>query len=303
MPARLNPKILTLEENPTSPSTPANDDVLFFAGSDGRVHSRSSSSLSDRSAGNITIKDEDLNVLISNALTVKTSPMLSPLYKLLNSSKHQEIWLPIIPGVSARKWWYINGVSGGFAPVGIAAPSTTGTLGSDTGIGATYTYCTTAASSGSNAGITSTFNVVRRGYNPLFAAKLSASDINVRVWVGLFSAAPGNVDNLGTIKGIGFRYSPAAGDTGFVGVVSDGTSQAVTPPLSAGGVSTFNPNDFLEFRVSGDTVYFYKWGSEIHSLNTNLPTLTQDLGLCVRVITTEAVAKSIVIANVWCDFD
>lgn len=76
-------------------------------------------------------------------------------------------------------------------------------------------------------------------HNPIFRARVRTGSVltNVRIWIGLTSAAFTNVDtHAGSCVAI--RYSTVAGDGGWVGVTRAGGTQNVTSTIASIAAST-----------------------------------------------------------------
>lgn len=202
---------------------------------------------------------------------------------------------PSLPVVGLGNYWSERAAAATLEAIGIAA-------GTNGGAGAvananddtdTYTIQTIAASAGTVGGRkTTTFNLVRRAYNPTFEAVIkTGTDItNVRYWIGLCSAAPGNVDSLGAIYGCFFRYSTVVPDGGWVAINSDGSAQS--SPVQ---VSSIAANTRYVMRIRIDTVsgiaYFSIDNGPEYQISANTPGASQDMGACVLAITTTASAN------------
>jgi len=265
MSARLKPDSLTLQEV-ASTATPNIGEVILYPKPDGRLYSKN---------------DGGVEVPLSADLAS----------------------LPVIPHPAVRKWWMVNSAAATYQPVGVAAPTVTVTASESNDVDSTYVNHAAAATAGTATGIISvTFDLVRTGYNPSFMALIrTGADItNVRIWVGLFSAAP-TLDQLGAIQGVAFRFATGVPDSGWVGVTSNGVTPRVTPEIAPIAV---NSRYLMKLRVdntAGIAYFSINDGAEV-SLNTNLPPATTELGYGVRIITTTATAKSIKISRVYCDF-
>jgi hypothetical protein len=202
-----------------------------------------------------------------------------------------------------RKHWEVNSAAAAFQAMGIAAVTTAGTLSNSNQTDSTYVDCLSGGSSGNNAGLVSaSFDLVRRSHQPVWMAQIRTGSnlAALRIWAGLFSAAPTNVDSLAGGDAAAFRYSTVASDTGWVGVVRDGTTQAVTGKIADIATSSAC---LLSIRIddtNGQVIFSVNGGQEV-AASANIPLAVTDLGFAIYVFTTEAVAKSIKISRVYCE--
>lgn len=150
----------------------------------------------------------------------------------------------------------------------------------------------TTASSGNIGGfVTTTFNLVRVDHDPVFETlvKTDATITTQRLWVGLTTADQTNSD---TAAGsfIGFRWSTVAGEAGWIPVLRDGTTQSTGTAIGTVAASTTYK---LRVRVdSGNArAYFSVNDGAEQTFGTNFPTITNEVGLFVRCITTSAAIR------------
>jgi hypothetical protein len=202
-------------------------------------------------------------------------------------------------GLLYQNSWFERASAATFESVGVAA-GTNGGAGALTNANDTediYVSQAIAATAGTIGGRrTTTFNLVRRAYNPIFEAviKTPADITNMRFWVGMFGAAPTNVDTLAT-HGIVFRYSTVAADAGWMAVCNDGSIQS-TPSF----VSSIAANTRYTFRIrvddTGSAWFSVNEGGEVQAF-TNLPASALDMGAGCIGITTTASAKSMIVGR------
>lgn len=101
--------------------------------------------------------------------------------------------------------------------------------------------------------------------------RTGADVTSVRIWCLLTNAAISDSDDQpggGGSQFIGFRFSTAAGDTGWRGAVRDGSNINLTSNIGTVAADTVYR---LKFRKVGGTVYFSVNGSAEVSLAANLP--------------------------------
>jgi len=138
-----------------------------------------------------------------------------------------------------------------------------------------WTFTTSAALAGFKS---TTFDLLRSGADIIYTVVMETGSVitNMRGWLGLTSAAITASDTLPG-DGAAFRYSTAAGDPGWVGVVRNGTSQSVSGKVADIAAST---KYRLRIRISnadGKIYFSVNDGAEV-SLSSNLPRNTVNLG-------------------------
>lgn len=211
---------------------------------------------------------------------------------------------PAPPTIGGGNHWYERASAAAFESIGMAT-GTSGGAGAltasndDNDIFVNQAIANVAATVGGRK--TTTFNLTRRAYNPIFEAVFrTGSDItNTRIWAGLCSAAPGNVDALGAIYGFFFRYSTVAVDTGLMAICSDGAAQSTAVQIATIAAST---RYLLRIRVDNNTgiAYFSVDNGPEIPISANVPTASQEMGAAVLAITTTATAKNIAISRYGC---
>lgn len=202
----------------------------------------------------------------------------------------------------ARTAFGARAAAAALQPDGIAAPTTSGTLTASLQPDSAYVNAASAATAGAAAGlVTTTFNLTRRTYNPRFDCLIrtaAAADLaNIRLWIGLFTAAPPNADALGAISALAFRYSTVAPDAGWVAVASDGTAQFTSSPLTSPLTADTRYLLSISVDTAANTATFTVNNSQSITISSSLPATGADLGVAVRLITTNAAAKNIRISR------
>lgn len=195
--------------------------------------------------------------------------LLYPGLKLLLKDKDvgtvtlRQLYREKVSRADVKKTLGINCQSGAATGFGVANPTVLGLAGtSDNTDAATFSKYSSDAISASG-GIRSTFDIVRRKHDPTFVAviKTGANISNVRLWVGLGSAAPTN--DAGPAEYVAFRYAPGAGDTGWVGSAKSATGGT----LSTGVVNAIAINTvytlLLRIDSTAQKVYFSINGGSI----------------------------------------
>lgn len=218
--------------------------------------------------------------------------------------------MPAVHSFRARNNWKVKAAAATIQQDGIAAPTATGTPSASNDTDSTYINLLSGGAAGNLAGYTTaTFNLVRRQHNPVFDIVMrtgAAGDIaNIRFWIGLFSAAPTNVDTLAAgTSAIAFRYSTVAPDTGWTPVTSDGASQSTATAIGTVAASTRylltievdDTNGLARFRVNNDL-------TTERTISTTLPAAATELGASWYIITTAAAAKNWKFSRCVCEYD
>lgn len=188
-----------------------------------------------------------------------------------------------------------------------AAPTVAGTVTESIQSDAAYVNVASSATINSLFGVYILGSLVRRAHNPIIEVLLrTSSDISSqRIWVGLFGASGvANVDTQVAGSGIiGFRYSSAAGDTGWRPVCNDDSgNQTVGTAIGTVSVSTRYK---LRLRVdsANGIVYFSVNNSAEVTLNTNLPPVGTNLGSGLAAYNLVAVSRSVLFSRFYAEFD
>lgn len=219
--------------------------------------------------------------------------------------------VPVAYNYAGRNNWSVKAAAAIVQQNGIAAPTlTAGTASASNDTDSTYINLLTGAVSGNIAGyVTATFNLVRRSHNPVFHFLMrtgAAADIAaIRFWIGLFSAAPTNVDAIAAgTSAVAFRYSTVAGDAGWLPVTNDGATQSTATAIGTIAASTRyllsievdDTNGIAYFMVNNDL-------TTRRSINTNLPAAATELGAAWYLITNSGAGKNFKFSRAWCDYD
>lgn len=217
--------------------------------------------------------------------------------ELVMNSPHDQL-----PGLGAAKFVREVAAAATFEVIGMTA-------GTSTGAGAltnanddvdTYVSQAIAAVAGTFGGRRSTtFNLTRRGHSPVFEAifKSDATNTNIRYWIGIFQAAPTNVDVLASATAaLAFRYSTVAADTGWMAIANDGATQSTAVLVAAIAADTRYKVRIRMDQSVGAAFFSVNGGPEVQ-VSANLPGVSVDLGLVVTAITTTATAKAMRISS------
>jgi hypothetical protein len=207
------------------------------------------------------------------------------------------IWKRTTP---PKNKWGVRAANATAQGVGIASPTLANAGANSNDSSTTFMTLVTTAAAGNIAGwITTSFNLIRASYDPVIEVLVktgAAADLaNQRVWIGLVDADITNVDTLAAgRKFIGFRYSSAAADPGWMPVLNDGTTQNVGTVL--GGAIAASTVYKLRVRIlsSGTpTAYFSVNDGAEQAMTTNFPAIATDLGAIARNIPVTAVIRTI----------
>jgi hypothetical protein len=203
----------------------------------------------------------------------------------------------------ARNGWGFRAAAATIQTFGVAAPTTTATLTSSNQADSTYINLQCAAVANTSFSyVTASYNLVRRAHNPRLTVVLQMVDITaLRMWIGFTSAAVTNADTVaGATEFAGFRFSTVAGDTGFVPVTKDATTQTTGSAMNAIAAST---RYVLNVELtSSSAIFTINNGTPTVVLST-LPATATDLGVNLTFITQAATAKNWLFSRCWVDFD
>lgn len=185
----------------------------------------------------------------------------SPVW-LLRSNRGTGLLNTIIyqPRAIERGFFSSRATNGTFSANGMAMTLTANANTSNNDNTTNYTQITTPNLLGGLAAIHSTvFTELRPDYSPIisFVIKTDTSLTNSRIWAGFFTTNLTNADNQGG-QSIAFRYSSAAGDTGWRAIVDNG-AQTISANIGTVAVSTQYKleiqvdfaNSKCHFRVNG----------------------------------------------------
>lgn len=129
-----------------------------------------------------------------------------------------------------------------------------------------------------------------------FAVRTDANTAtNVRFLVGT-GVNIENADTGITSANVSFRYSTSAGDTGWVGITSDGT-QATTAQVGANIAD--NTAYILRIRKVGGTVFFSVNGSTEVSTSSHVPTSSTPTRMCGRITALANSARILWVSRAW----
>lgn len=209
--------------------------------------------------------------------------------------------LHVTPGMAHRQWFSIRGVGTALVPVAAPAPTVQGTASSSSDSDGDWITLTSGATAGNAGGFSGDSGQTRYRLNPVFDTVIKTNNItNVRIWIGLFTTAPGNVDayNNGSI---GFRFSTVAGDVNWQGVIYGSSTLTLYDtgvPVLANTkykLGTREYEDGMYFTVNDVPVAPFTIPGGADAITSLMPV--------VRVVTTTANARTIWFTSFHCDHD
>lgn len=199
-----------------------------------------------------------------------------------------------VPINTTKRWGAFQATMGSTVVFGHVAPTEANPFDSEEDAVSTWRRYTSAASAGSLAGAVTATNW-RVGHDPkcICYFRTGADITTIRNWIGFSSAAFTNVDTHAGHT-VAVRFSTVAGDTGFVGVTRDGTTQSVTSAMGTYAANTiYRVTIEVLSGVATFTVADITNGtSSSASLSANLPTAATDLLYCNYLIATAAAART-----------
>jgi hypothetical protein len=227
-------------------------------------------------------------------------------YYNYTSGNARRVRLDMTPALSARAHFDIRCASGATYPSLIAAPTSTGTVAAANDSTDTFNSHTSGAVAGNTAGlVSSTFNVWRVDYRPIFACRIMTGPLITaqRIYIGLAGATPPNSDTLAT-SFVGVRYSTVAGDTGFTPVACDGATQ--TLGTSFGTLFADTLYDLRIYYTSTSTVVALRVGSASASWTEQAisggPFSGVDIGWAALLIVTSASARVLKLCRIYGEY-
>lgn len=236
----------------------------------------------------------------AGTITNGTRPqrIVVPRNGLTRDGVRENMYLHYVPSMGVRNWAAIRASGTSFQSIGLAAPTTTGTIVSANDDNGNWSRATSGATAGNAAGVNSDYSVTRFGHQPRFEITIKTDTTvgNIRLWAGLFHANPPNSDTLAG-AGIGFRYSTAAADPNWMAIMHNGTSQVLE--LDTGVAVNADTIYTLSVRDYEDGPYFCINGTKIGSTPISWPTPSTDLGMAVRIITQTGAARVVNISRLY----
>lgn len=206
-----------------------------------------------------------------------------------------------------RATWGFNCVGTTVNEWGVPVSTTAGTLANGNSTDAAWVQFTTGTAAGNTAGFNAgSANLTRRQHDPLYFFRVkTGSDISSqRIWIGLSTSTGVHDNNSIAAKGISgamFRYSTDAGDTKWVGVCSNGTTQTVSAGIGSDIVLSTAYTLTIRVDSTNAKVHFSVDGGTTETeVSTNLPATTTQLGHFNRIETRVAAARHFLVNRGWC---
>jgi len=175
--------------------------------------------------------------------------------------------------------------------VGIAAPTTEGTLANSDAANGCAMVFVSGAVNGNSAGLYSAFTITRRDWLPVFSARvLTHSNIaSTRLWLGLFSTDPKSTGAATAIHCAAIGYDTGIDGTAFWrSITSNGAAETRTALATAIATST---SYTIRIECQASSVLFYINDVLVRTETSTLPTSTQLLGVALRITTLTGAAK------------
>lgn len=213
--------------------------------------------------------------------------------------------VPVRVSPVGRNSWGGKASAAALVVDGMAAPTVTGgaaTASNDTD--STYqNYATGAVSGNPNGIVSATFNLVRRSHNPIFSTVVRIMNIlAIRVLIGLTSAALTNADTVaGATEFVGYRFSTLAGDSAWMPLTKDATTQTTGGGMDAVAVGRWLLQIELD-DANSRAIFTINNGTPV-VIQSNLPASATDLGFEINIWTVENLAKNIKISRYFCEYD
>ena len=168
----------------------------------------------------------------------------------------------------------------------------------------TWTALTTGAVSGNSQSLRgSSFDLIRRSYDPdfLFKVATGAAITSIRIWVGIASGALGDADTLVTAgrSGFAFRFSTVASDTTWQAVTCDGSTQSASPVGPTVALDTPYKLRVVVDDSAGTATFTVNDGTAV-TLSSNLPAAATPLSHVLYVFTQTAAARTVKVNRFQC---
>lgn len=145
--------------------------------------------------------------------------------------------------------------------------------------------------------MTSTFGWI--DHNPTIVVRLrTGTDLSaIRIWVGFKTNAFTDSDTMST-RGVAFRYSTVAADTGWMAVAFDGTTQSAAALVAAIAANTIY---ILKIVITGGgtNAAFSVNGGTVVNVATNIPTGSASAGSVKVAVIPKAVGGTAKVINLY----
>ena len=197
-----------------------------------------------------------------------------------------------LPRAFERSWIRWRASNATISATG-AGGSVIGTLAENNQADSSYTSFTQASTAaGTAAGMQSaSFAELRTSHDPDFSCAITTgADITaIRYWIGFFTVAPTNVDDLAG-SCVAFRFSTIAADGGWRPVVDNGTTQTLGTAIGTVAASTAYK---LRFRIdSANSKINFSANGGVEQVVSAIPGLTTNMGIGVQTFNTVTGTKT-----------
>lgn len=252
-------------------------------------------------AGNLRFLTPQLTVS-SDSESYGATPTIRVPYNSAEDLGSYRTRLKLTPTITARKWFlafpytatmWINGNE----DLTITSPGAT-VVNEFKNKHFVSTF-TTAATSGSTAGITKATAEVRPAYNYYFSALVhTGSDISlVRMWVGMFAGAPQNLDDPNnTVNFSAFQYTYTDGNIYAFNRNQPDNQKTLIQSIAA------DTSYLFEIWQIGTSTYYRINGGSFTVLSTVVAPLTASFTPYIQIITNQNTSKSFSIASMYVEF-
>lgn len=145
------------------------------------------------------------------------------------------------------------------------------------------------------------FNLVQWQHNPSLSANIRVVDItNISLYI-LFCSAAVIADTGSGAHLFGFRFSTTAGDVNWMGWVGDSANYSTVDTGVVAAAGAFKLLCWAD--ANAGIAYFSVNDSTPVTINTNLPSSNQNLGVQARIVTRAAAAKNFKLSRLYMESD
>lgn len=234
------------------------------------------------------------NNLFSGTGTYLTGVSIYQPYWQINTSINLVNTPNFMPRVITQSWSSVRATNGTRASSGITTSAFASSAAEANDNTTVYTAYTSNTLAGSFAGLeTTSFAECRSNYSPMYSCVFKTGSVitNTRLWVGFISATLTNADDqAGSYAAL--RYSTVAGDTGFVPIVDNGTTNTVGSTIGTVAANTqYKVEIFIDFAKT-KTYFRVNAGSWV--VVSAVPLSGDELGLCCELVATSASAARVI---------
>ena len=192
--------------------------------------------------------------------------------------------------------WLVNAGASTRTAVGIATPTSSGTVTSTDDADGPWNNHATSITTNNPAGLVpSSYTTARPDWatEAIFTVKTESTPYaDTRIGIGMVSGAGFDADSTPALSLALFRYATDIDGTAFWRCITDngsGTPQTTTTAVAVAADTAY----LMEIRFVGTTVEFYIGGGLVATHSTTIPSATTPLGPVIRVVNLAATARSI----------